>query len=61
MVVLGTGMSLVASDGEQVCSLEQSYPAKVAKAQVVLTVFKGKALGKGNSRDKLLVLSLKSK
>lgn len=51
MVALGTGMSLVASDGEQLCSLGQSYPAKEAKAQVVLTVFKGKVLGKGNSRQ----------
>lgn len=49
-------MSLVGSDGERLCSLGQSAPAKVAKAQVVTTVFEGKELEKGNSRDKLHVL-----
>lgn len=53
MVALGTGTSLVRSDGERLCSLGQSSPAKVAKAQVVMTVFERKALAKGNSRDKL--------
>ena len=56
VVALGTGMSLVGSDGERLCSLGQSSPAKVAKAQVVMTAFEGKALEKGNSRDKLHVL-----
>lgn len=53
MVALGTGTSLVRSDGERLCSLGQSSPAKVAKARVVMTVFERKALAKGDSRDKL--------
>lgn len=52
VVASGTGMSLV----ERLCSLGQSSPVKVTKAQAVMTVFEGKALGKGNSRDKHHVL-----
>lgn len=56
VVALGTGMSLVGSDGERLCSLGQSSPAKVAKAPVVTTGFEGKPLEERNSRDKLHVL-----